>query len=299
MKRLLMATMALAVAGAAHAGVNAGGTLIAHANPSIVYCSDNTTYCGSSGLTACDAAVNSVQGAETVVFFAIAAFDTGSSPRLSGMTFGITYPSNVSLVAQGACGDFELATSAWPASGEGTAITWNTARTTFLTEAYWFAGYNYYSPQAGVFQLGPHPTQGGSFADDSIPSVLDPIQAYGSLGFDAPGETNCPGIIIATGACCLPNFGPCIILLADDCTAQGGNYLGDNTTCDNNPCPPPPPGTGACCVPGAACQILTEADCLGQGGEYFGDDSTCSPDDPCAVVPVLNTTWGQIKANNR
>jgi len=294
-----MATVALAaVSGAAFAGPNAGGTLIVSANPSIVYCTDNQTYCGSAGLTACDAAVNHVQGADPVVFFAIAAFNTSSSPRLAGITFGATYPDAITLLAQGPCGDFELATGGWPSSGEGTAITWNTARTTLLTEVYWFAGYNYYSPDASVFQLGPHPTQGGSFADDSIPAQLDPIQGYGSLGFDAPGNTPCPNVVLPTGACCLPNFGPCMVLLADECAAQGGAYQGDNSTCDPNPCPVAP-RLGACCFSDESCLVLTSDDCGAQGGTYQGDNTSCDPN-PCQnPVAVEAKSWGQIKALHR
>lgn len=299
MKRLLMATMALAVAGgAAYAGPNAGGTLILSSNPSIVYCSDNTTYCGQSGLTACEAASNHTQGADPVVFFAIAAFSSTSSPRLAALTFGVNYPTAVTLIAQGSCADFELATGSWPASGEGTAITWNTARTTQLVEAYWFAGYNYYSPDAAVFQLGPHPTQSGQFADDSVPANVDAIAGYGSFGFDAPGATPCPTGVSHQGACCLPNFGPCVVSTPDDCAAQGGTYLGDDSPCDPNPCPVAPL-TGACCVAGAACFITDQAACEGQGGTYQGDNTTCSPD-PCAPpVATIKSTWGQIKANNR
>ena len=57
--RLLGTALALAiltVGSIAWAGPNAGGTLILHANPSIVYCSDASSYCGQSGLAACDGA---------------------------------------------------------------------------------------------------------------------------------------------------------------------------------------------------------------------------------------------------
>jgi len=40
------------------------------------------------------------------------------------------------------------------------------------------------------------------------------------------------------GACCHAD-GSCDVLLEDDCSAAGGTYQGDGTTCDPNPCPQP------------------------------------------------------------
>lgn len=44
----------------------------------------------------------------------------------------------------------------------------------------------------------------------------------------------------ATGACCLAG-GVCQVLTQAQCGTSGGTYQGDNTTCDPNPCPQPPP----------------------------------------------------------
>ena len=41
-------------------GANAGGTLLVHADPEIVYTSDVTDYCGLSDVDSCGAAVTSV-----------------------------------------------------------------------------------------------------------------------------------------------------------------------------------------------------------------------------------------------
>ncbi len=76
-----------------------------------------------------------------------------------------------------------------------------------------------------------------------------------------------------TGACCLD--GDCSITTQSICEAEGGDYQGDDTTCDPNPCPP----EGACCV-GSDCTIETEDNCTGMGGTYQGDDITCDPN-PC------------------
>ena len=270
----LAASMCLG-ASVASAGPNAGGTLIVSVQESIVYCTDTTTYCPNFDLANCQSTDNSASGSATKVFYVVAAFPTGSNPRLAGLTFGVQYTSNVTLVGQASCADFELTTSNWPDSGSGTALTWNSARTTLLTPAYWFAGYNYYSPDAGPFGVIAHPTQGGNFADDSVPAKLDEIAAYGSLGFDTQCSTPCPVTPVLTGACCFPTGG-CTILSAADCATAGGAYQGDNTTCSPNPCPLP---TGACCFADGSCLVNTANDCA---GIYQGDFTSCDPN-PCTL----------------
>jgi hypothetical protein len=271
----LTALSCLGWAGAALAGPNAGGTLIVHANPSLVY-TDSHDFCGEQNLDICANAITSLTGTDTQVWYAIAAFPDGSSPRLAGITFGINYDvDQMHLMDQAGCGDFELPTSNWPAPGSGNAVTFNSAQTNLLDPVYWFAGYSY-GYGANEFALTPHPTQGGDFADDEIPSILDPIVDFGRLGFDSPGYLPCPAPMVLTGACCFAD-GSCLVLSADDCSGQGGNYQGDNTTCNPNPCPQP---TGACCFGDGSCQVLTAADCGGQGGSYQGDNSSCNPN-PC------------------
>jgi len=331
--------LALICAGPAAAGPNAGGKLILHANPAIAYCTDDVTYCGQSNLATCDAAISSVAGGDPVVFFAIAAFPLSSSPRLSGITFGVYYNTpNVALLDWGSCGDFELPTSGWPASGEGTAVTWNTARTSVLVEVYWFAGYNYYAPQPASFGVTYHPTQGAFFADDSVPAQLDAVAGFGILGFDQAGAAPCFDDT-RRGACCLPDpCGLCEFVSADECAANGGTYQGDDVTCEPNPCDCPPI-FGACCV-GCTCFVTTRGDCAGSGGVYYGDDTLCQqvscgdptlsvcclPDGSCLVisqcdctnaggewngdnpecapttcspVPTERSTWGLIKGRYR
>ena len=74
-----------------------------------------------------------------------------------------------------------------------------------------------------------------------------------------------------TGACCLPG-GVCSILSQSQCTAQGGVYQGNNTTCSPNPCIIE---DGACCMPNGTCVELTQAQCIAQGGNYQGDETDC------------------------
>lgn len=297
MKRLLMAGVALAMmSGVAAAGPNAGGTLILHSNPGLIPSSDPTNFCGQSALQACEAAINTLPGDESHVWHVIAAFAPASSPRLSGIVFGWTYDENLVIIADtGGCGDFELPSGAWPASGEGTAVTWNTAQTSLLTDVYYATGYGY-GADCAVLQLSAHPTQGASFADDDVPSNLDPIAGLGSLGFNCPGTTPCPTVVIPRGACCLPNFGGCAVLEAEECALAGGAYQGDDSDCDPDPCPIAPV-PGACCV-GVECVILTAEDCDLAGGTYNGDGSVCTPE-LCAPIPTEETTWGSIKNNYR
>lgn len=40
-----------------------------------------------------------------------------------------------------------------------------------------------------------------------------------------------------TGACCLANYGGCVVTTRAECDAAGGTYQGDDVPCDPNPCP--------------------------------------------------------------
>jgi hypothetical protein len=84
-----------------------------------------------------------------------------------------------------------------------------------------------------------------------------------------------------TGACCLADE-VCEILTAEECAAAAGEYQGDNTSCDPNPCVAPPP-TGACCLADEVCEILTAEECAAAGAEYQGDNTSCDPN-PCEQV---------------
>jgi hypothetical protein len=187
---LVSAGLCLIVSGTALAGPNAGGTLILHANPSLVFTSGIQDYCGMSGLDSSSAAVTSVlwDPDEKVVFHVIAAFPPESSPRLKALSFGIDFDSTKFIIAaHGECADFEVPGADWPKPGTGTTESWTTStQTGLLTECYWFAGY-VYSEQEGEdstsVALIPHPQQGGVFVDDASPAAVDTIAGYGSLGF--------------------------------------------------------------------------------------------------------------------
>ena len=124
----------------------------------------------------------------------------------------------------------------WPGSGSTDVLVWQYTQTTTLVEAYWFAGYTA-GGETGEFRLTAG-RFGGIFADDSMPTLQDPMAGFGSLGFNEPGSVACPSSA-SIGACCIGQA--CSITCEDDCRGQGGNYLGDGTTCDpSEVCAPVP-----------------------------------------------------------
>jgi hypothetical protein len=310
---------------------NRGGVLIVHVNEGLVY-SAGESYCGRSDLVACADAVTRVDGTEPVICHVLAAFGENASPRLLGVVFGVEYDECVQMLDWEACSDFEIWSANWPSPGTGTAITWAEAQRALVTEIYWFALYSY-EGRSGNFALTAHPTQGGYFADDAIPSRLDPIAGYGVLGFFISGKRPCPGPQGAIGACC---FEPeqCIMLPETACIESGGTYLGDDFPCEAAPCLPDvdgacckrdggcfvtdiefcedwlhgefqgsgtvcfpdPCGPGsACCFPDGSCALLTAWACEVVDGMFQGEGSTCDPN-PCSPgVVVIERSWGQLK----
>ncbi len=332
-----LAGVCLALTTPVMAGVNAGGTIVAH-DASTVYTSDVATYCGTGVIPgSCEAVDTSLDGSSDVqpmVWKVYAAFGEGSSPRLRGMTWGIDYSgASILLLAWGPCigdpnnGAAEFPGAGWPEPNTGTSIVWQYTQTSRLVECYWFAGYNY-SGSPSVFQLRAHsdPVLGGMFGDDSIPAILDNIAGFGSIGFDTPGAFVCPQGGGLEGACCI---GPdCLITTEDQCAGQ---FQGPGVPCDPNPCEQP---VGACCVgeeclvvPEAQCDgvfqgvgttcdpnpclifgaccvstdcfLLTQQDCAGQGGIWQGAYTVCDPNPCLNPNPVERTTWGKIKNKNK
>jgi hypothetical protein len=283
------------VAGAAVAGPNAGGTLIIAESVGTVYTTEAATYCGSATATSCESAVTRWDGGGSLVLNIIAAFSPAASPRLSGVTFGIQHGGGVATPADiQTCGDFEIADATWPDSGTGTAVTWGAAQTGSLTEVAWSAHYAYASYGPDVLQLIPNPVQGANFADDDVPSNVDPIAGLGAYGFYTDGSLPCPADDVPL-PCCFAD-GSCSLEFPVDCDALGGSPApGGETACNPNPCPAP--AIGACCID-TLCIIRFEDDCAASGGVFQGPDSTCDPD-PCVPTPTFETTWGSIKANNR
>jgi hypothetical protein len=261
--------------------------LIVNAHPEIVVCADNEPYCPDLTLTECVSANVTHTGPENVVFGVYGVFP--GSPRVSGVTIGISYDDPIVISAFGNCGDFELHLEDWPASGSGTAVTWSVAQTAQIQPLYWFVGYEYYL-EGGAFSLVPHPTGGSLFADDSIPAEVDPVAAFGVLGFNgADGSAPCPSPP-EIGACCLSDCS-CIMVTELECEALGGDFAGPGVTCDDVLCL----CEGACCFDDGTCAILIEPVCLDEGGLFLGVDSVCEPN-PCEGVPIQESTWGVIKS---
>ncbi|MCB9465604.1 MAG: hypothetical protein H6682_18085 [Candidatus Eisenbacteria bacterium] len=316
-------------------GPNANGALVLHSDPGVEYTFDQDSYCGATTLLTCgDAQVSTDRNFESVVMHVFAAFPRVASPRVAGVTFGVSYAECFVLQGWGSCGDFELANADWPAAGEGTAVTWGSAQSGETVEVYWFAGY-VYSFDSTTFDLIPHPTQGAFFADDDVPPNLDPIAALGRFGFGESGLLPCP-YDGSPGACCLAD-GSCEVLFPEDCNASGGSYQGDGTVCDPNPCSGGV-GSGACCLQDGSCLVLIWDDCVAFGGDYQGDDTICDPNpcpqpvgaccheftctilteidceasdgfyvgdgtdcdpNPCYPVPTIESSWGRVKETFR
>jgi spore coat protein A len=84
------------------------------------------------------------------------------------------------------------------------------------------------------------------------------------------------------GGCC--QGGACSVQAPADCTALGGVYQGDGSSCSPNPCVVV---TGACCANSGACSEGTQTACVSGGGTYQGDGSTCG----AIACPVVLTPY--------
>lgn len=179
-----------ACAASAKAGPNANGALVIHAAPQITYSSDGQP-CDSAFVDSCSDLVIDTEPRDNLVVYVTAAFPASSSPSLAGVTFALQYNStDLTITDWGACADFEISDSSWPTPGAGTAVTWNVPRVGDFTPVYWFL----VSVPPGTIEtleVVPHPTQGAYFADGATPSILDPIQCLGALGFNDVGSPCC------------------------------------------------------------------------------------------------------------
>jgi hypothetical protein len=186
---LFVLAVGVLIAQAAAAGDNANGVLLLHADPSIVY-SSGVNYCGLSPVPACSSVVTQVDlpRQTPLLVYALAAIPDSSQVRLKGITFGITYdPAKLDIIAHGKCADgMEIADPSWPDPGTGTSLTWSLTEMSHIADVYWFA-VTAIGESPSSLSVTAHPTQGGNFADDSVPSQIEPIAEYGSLGFGQAG----------------------------------------------------------------------------------------------------------------
>jgi len=92
---------------------------------------------------------------------------------------------------------------------------------------------------------------------------------------------------VPTGGCCSGGgnetlVDECYITTENTCD---GLWLGDNSTCEGNPCSSDDP-TGACCVD-STCSLTTEDSC---DGTWIGANTTCFPMNPCTCeISILGT----------
>jgi hypothetical protein len=257
----------------APAGVNAGGVLVVH-DQNLLYTIDGwSSVCGQGVPLSCSDVDTRIDGADNLassrVWKVYAAFPPTASPRLKGISWGITVSPSVVIVARGLCGYLEITDEGWPGNNLGCGMIWETAQTTRIVPVYAFAGYSYSTP--ATFGLRGHPAQGGYFQDDTAPPVSDLITAYGSLGFGAAGFNPCAS---GAGACCT-SAGDCSMALQPNCPDE---WHGEWTTCAPNPCPQP---EGACChYMDGSCTLETQANCMSPN-IWLGEGTTCYPSNPC------------------
>ncbi|MCK4658850.1 MAG: hypothetical protein KAV82_04950 [Phycisphaerae bacterium] len=78
------------------------------------------------------------------------------------------------------------------------------------------------------------------------------------------------------GACC-SIAGVCEVKTETECDIEGGVYLGDDTTCDGDPC-----AQGACCFEDGSCSLMDADGCAAAVGSiaFLGYGTTCIPN-PC------------------
>jgi hypothetical protein len=180
------------------AGPNAGGVLLVHCDPSAEVPGEATFVDG--GLAACDSAVVQAPADSTVLWFVYAAFPPEASPRVSVVSFGCQFDADSVGILWSAAPPGSTALRYepdasnnvfWPYPGTGELLGFASPLTGTLNEIYCFAGYG---PQGETFAVvaNPDSVQGGTFADDDVPSALDAIVDYGSLGFGVAGTLGCP-----------------------------------------------------------------------------------------------------------
>lgn len=184
----------------AQAGPNAGGVLLFHANENLIWF-EGGDYCGQSQLDRCSDADVRVDGTGHAIVHLLAAFPSSSEPRLAGVTVGLEYDaSKLTLEHWSMCADYELPTggggkATWPLPTSGNSIIWSEAQTSDVIELGWFVAY-FYTEEPTTLAVGQNPCQGSMFADDGVPSQVDPVADLGSIGFNTDGYRPCQAVSV-------------------------------------------------------------------------------------------------------
>lgn len=172
---------------------------------------------------------------------------------------------------------------------------------------YWFGGLFYAQLGLALFRSAPGCPSPGCEAGDldadcivGLADLSDLLEHFGCAladpCYDADADIDGDGVVglsdlsalldefgadcsdtgQVTGACCFAS-GNCSVLRRFECERiWGTEYQGDGTTCDPNPCMPPP--LGACCFEDGSCVELSRTECqFVLGGNWQGPGSTCTP----------------------
>lgn len=277
-KRLLLfLAVACCSASMASAGPNAGGILVVH-DTGVGFSSDTplppvTAPPGSCRQVDNTSDLGIPEGNSGRIWKVYAAFPTGSSPRLMAVSWGEGLSSNgdgyVYIQAAGLpdpVSDFEVTWGGWPNTDGGNIGQTFTggAKLTTITELYWFAGYG----------------NGGTGAD---PQMFCVQPTSGCRGCLQSGETSMSGGTFADDS-----------VPAQTDPVAGWGCLGFGQA-GSTPCPPE---RGACCESVGTCTLVYETGCTSPTAIWHGEWVSCDPD-PCAAVPVEETSWGRIKDTYR
>jgi hypothetical protein len=285
MRKFLLALGILALlCSPAMAGKNAGGALVVHTNDANNFTSnvcnrfetvDNPGGCFNAGTQ------TNKDDATPALIWLIAAFAPSSNPGVSAIYFGLNHnlpPAEGYFANFGLCGpagSLELPDPGWPDMG-GNTVAYSTPVVGdqffpfYFLNAFGFAG--------AFVGTGINPTGGyAAFVDDSNPPVQDNITRFGTVRWGTLGNNECPVDQPNQGACCFPD-GSCVITPEGQCS---GDYQGNDTVCDPNPCRQPE----ACCFEDEHCEDLLATDCVARGGVPQGPGSDCLTAD-CTIGPL-------------
>jgi hypothetical protein len=240
MKRTCLLLVMLAAAAPSLGGPNSGGILVIH-DAGVTIRTSDLLDCRSGSVPGDCAELDTQVDAEGLtslaVFRVYAAFPPAAQPRLVGVSWGIDYdPAKLEIIDGFNCADSAWPDAGWPQAGTGDLVAWNSTQLGHMVPVCAFAAYTEdpIGDGVSVLSLGPHPTQGGFFVDDTIVPLLTPIEDYGRLGFHTPGYGPC------FGACCAR--GGCWVATSQNCARTGDTWLGSGTSCTPDPCFPVPVG---------------------------------------------------------
>jgi hypothetical protein len=167
----------------------------------------------------------------------------------------------------------ETSTPGWPGPDEGVVVFSGEIETYFgnYVPVYWFSGYTN-GTQAGQIPLAPNMTTGraGTYVCNTMGIFFDAV-CLGAMGINEPGAACCPAPPPDHAVCCVA--GDCQIVTESECSALGGVWHAEWSSCLPNPCP------AVCCL-GEGCLLATEAECAGLSGVWHGEEASCTPN-PC------------------